>query len=186
LSVGGLNASSDADLPHQLRCGQAVRLPPTRTAGRPDCMVLFIHMPDLDGSEVQRRLAGSGLPIIFTTAVKDGQAAAVSVKVHSDYLRGFPLSRRGQTVARTKASRFFGPLPVAAFRDWLSSLCCGYSPFPYTLRVFHRFCHQACLPFASIVRSVYPGLRASTGAGIFGGCVPGSRVKKWAAIVLPG
>ncbi len=35
---------------------------------RPDCVVLDVQMPGLNGLEVQRRLAGSGLPIIFITA----------------------------------------------------------------------------------------------------------------------
>lgn len=35
---------------------------------RPDCVVLDIQMPGLNGLEVQRRLAGSGIPVIFITA----------------------------------------------------------------------------------------------------------------------
>ncbi|MCY0853874.1 response regulator transcription factor [Cupriavidus sp. D39] len=35
---------------------------------RPDCIVLDIQMPGLNGLEVQRRLAGSGIPVIFITA----------------------------------------------------------------------------------------------------------------------
>ncbi|MDW3684296.1 response regulator [Cupriavidus sp. CV2] len=37
-------------------------------AYRPDCVVLDIQMPGLNGLEVQRRLAGSGIPVIFITA----------------------------------------------------------------------------------------------------------------------
>lgn len=37
-------------------------------AYRPDCIVLDIQMPGLNGLEVQRRLAGSGIPVIFITA----------------------------------------------------------------------------------------------------------------------
>ena len=35
---------------------------------RPACIVLDIQMPGLNGLEVQRRLSGSGIPIIFITA----------------------------------------------------------------------------------------------------------------------
>jgi FixJ family two-component response regulator len=35
---------------------------------RPACIVLDIQMPGLNGLEVQRRLSGSGIPVIFITA----------------------------------------------------------------------------------------------------------------------
>jgi FixJ family two-component response regulator len=35
---------------------------------RPACIVLDVQMPGLNGLEVQRRLAGSGIPIVFITA----------------------------------------------------------------------------------------------------------------------
>ena len=35
---------------------------------RPDCVILDVQMPGSNGLEVQRRLAGSTLPIIFITA----------------------------------------------------------------------------------------------------------------------
>ncbi|RKE39465.1 response regulator receiver domain-containing protein [Paraburkholderia sp. BL23I1N1] len=38
---------------------------------RPDCVILDVQMPGLNGLEVQRRLAGRGLPIIFITAHDD-------------------------------------------------------------------------------------------------------------------
>jgi FixJ family two-component response regulator len=38
---------------------------------RPDCVILDVQMPGLNGLEVQRRLAGSGLPVIFITAHDD-------------------------------------------------------------------------------------------------------------------
>jgi FixJ family two-component response regulator len=38
---------------------------------RPDCVILDIQMPGLNGLEVQRRLAGSGLPVVFITAHDD-------------------------------------------------------------------------------------------------------------------
>ena len=38
---------------------------------RPDCVVMDVHMPGLSGLEVQQRLTGSGLPIIFITAFDD-------------------------------------------------------------------------------------------------------------------
>jgi FixJ family two-component response regulator len=37
----------------------------------PECVILDVQMPGLNGLEVQRRLAGSGLPIIFITAYDD-------------------------------------------------------------------------------------------------------------------
>jgi FixJ family two-component response regulator len=37
-------------------------------AYRPACVVLDIQMPGSNGLEVQRRLAGSGVPVIFITA----------------------------------------------------------------------------------------------------------------------
>jgi FixJ family two-component response regulator len=38
---------------------------------RPDCVILDVQMPGLSGLEVQRRLSGSGLPVIFITAHDD-------------------------------------------------------------------------------------------------------------------
>ncbi|WP_341317735.1 response regulator [Paraburkholderia sp. IMGN_8] len=38
---------------------------------RPDCVILDVQMPGLNGLEVQRRLAGSGIPVIFITAHDD-------------------------------------------------------------------------------------------------------------------
>jgi len=38
---------------------------------RPDCVILDIQMPGLNGLEVQRRLAGTGMPVIFITAHDD-------------------------------------------------------------------------------------------------------------------
>ena len=35
---------------------------------RPACVILDVQMPGLSGLEVQKRLAGSGIPIIFITA----------------------------------------------------------------------------------------------------------------------
>ncbi|KDP89290.1 response regulator transcription factor [Cupriavidus basilensis] len=35
---------------------------------RPGCVVLDVQMPGLNGLEVQRRLTGSGIPVIFITA----------------------------------------------------------------------------------------------------------------------
>jgi FixJ family two-component response regulator len=35
---------------------------------RPDCVILDVQMPGLNGLQVQQRLAGSGLPVIFITA----------------------------------------------------------------------------------------------------------------------
>jgi FixJ family two-component response regulator len=37
----------------------------------PDCVILDVQMPGLNGFEVQRRLMDSGLPIIFITAYDD-------------------------------------------------------------------------------------------------------------------
>ena len=38
---------------------------------RPDCLILDVQMPGLNGLEVQRRLSGSGIPVIFITAHDD-------------------------------------------------------------------------------------------------------------------
>ena len=38
---------------------------------RPDCVILDVQMPGLNGLEVQRRLSGSGIPIVFITAHDD-------------------------------------------------------------------------------------------------------------------
>jgi FixJ family two-component response regulator len=37
----------------------------------PGCVILDVQMPGLNGLEVQRRLSGSGLPVIFITAHDD-------------------------------------------------------------------------------------------------------------------
>ncbi|RKP43602.1 response regulator transcription factor [Trinickia fusca] len=38
---------------------------------RPDCVILDIQMPGMNGLEVQRRLGGSGMPVILITAYDD-------------------------------------------------------------------------------------------------------------------
>ncbi|MGF6754961.1 response regulator transcription factor [Paraburkholderia sp. GAS42] len=38
---------------------------------RPDCVILDVQMPGINGLEVQRRLSGSGIPVIFITAHDD-------------------------------------------------------------------------------------------------------------------
>ncbi|QBR02396.1 response regulator transcription factor [Paraburkholderia pallida] len=38
---------------------------------RPDCVILDIQMPGLNGLEVQQRLGGSGIPVILITAHDD-------------------------------------------------------------------------------------------------------------------
>jgi FixJ family two-component response regulator len=38
---------------------------------RPDCVILDVQMPGLNGLEVQPRLSGSGTPVIFITAHDD-------------------------------------------------------------------------------------------------------------------
>jgi FixJ family two-component response regulator len=38
---------------------------------RPDCVVMDVHMPGLSGLEVQRRLNGSGVPVIIITGYDD-------------------------------------------------------------------------------------------------------------------
>ncbi|MCC8403231.1 response regulator [Paraburkholderia sp. MMS20-SJTN17] len=38
---------------------------------RPGCVILDIQMPGTNGLEVQRRLSGSGIPVILTTAYDD-------------------------------------------------------------------------------------------------------------------
>lgn len=38
---------------------------------RPDCVVLDMRMPGLSGLEIQQRLSGSGLPVIFITGHDD-------------------------------------------------------------------------------------------------------------------
>ncbi|MFM0449287.1 response regulator [Paraburkholderia nemoris] len=35
---------------------------------RPDCVILDVQMPGINGLEVQRRLSGNGMPVIFITA----------------------------------------------------------------------------------------------------------------------
>ena len=37
----------------------------------PDCVILDVQMPGLNGLEVQRRLSGRGMPVIFITAHDD-------------------------------------------------------------------------------------------------------------------
>jgi FixJ family two-component response regulator len=43
----------------------------TKPSVQPDCVILDVQMPGLNGLEVQARLAGSGLPVIFITAHED-------------------------------------------------------------------------------------------------------------------
>jgi FixJ family two-component response regulator len=40
-------------------------------AYRPACVILDIQMPGINGLEVQRRLAGNGMPVILITAYDD-------------------------------------------------------------------------------------------------------------------
>lgn len=43
-------------------------------AYRPDCVILDVCMPDMDGVELQRRLAPTGLPLLFITAYDVSEA----------------------------------------------------------------------------------------------------------------
>jgi FixJ family two-component response regulator len=58
---------------------------------RPDCIVLDVQMPGLNGLDVQRRLAGSGVPIVFITAGDDpavreqALAAGASAYLHKPF-----------------------------------------------------------------------------------------------------
>src|ERR1700709_683032 len=63
---------------------------------RPACIVLDIQMPGSNGLEVQRRLAGSGIPVVFITAHDEtgvreqalaaGAAAPLRKPFHDDVL----------------------------------------------------------------------------------------------------
>src|SRR6266702_4701653 len=46
---------------------------------RPDCAILDVQMPGANGIEVQRRLAGSTLPVIFITAHDDAGVREASI-----------------------------------------------------------------------------------------------------------
>lgn len=49
--------------------------------GTPACLILALLLPDLDGLEIQSRLAGSGTPpIIFVTAHVDPVSVVRAVK----------------------------------------------------------------------------------------------------------
>lgn len=58
---------------------------------RPDCIVLDVQMPGINGLEVQRRLAGTGMPIVFVTAHDDpamrdaALAAGASAYLHKPF-----------------------------------------------------------------------------------------------------
>ena len=55
---------------------------------RPDCVILDVLMPGISGLEVQRRLAGRGLPIIIMTAHDDVTVRAQVLAAGAiDYLR---------------------------------------------------------------------------------------------------
>ena len=69
---------------------------------RPDCVILDILMPGIGGLEVQRRLAGRGLPVIIVTAHDDVTVRAQVLAAGAiDYLRkpfdGTALIRAVQT-----------------------------------------------------------------------------------------
>jgi FixJ family two-component response regulator len=46
-------------------------VPSSMPSYRPDCVILDVQMPGLNGLEVQRRLSGSGVSVIFITADDD-------------------------------------------------------------------------------------------------------------------
>jgi FixJ family two-component response regulator len=60
-------------------------------AWRPDCIVLDVQMPGINGLEVQKRLAGADVPIVFITAhddlaVRDAAlAAGASAYLHKPF-----------------------------------------------------------------------------------------------------
>ncbi|QCP52635.1 response regulator [Trinickia violacea] len=55
---------------------------------RPGCVILDIQMPGLNGLEVQRRLGGSGIPVILITAYDDvGVRAQALASGAAAYLR---------------------------------------------------------------------------------------------------
>ena len=51
------------------------------SAGQPACLVIDVHLGDMNGFQLQRRLAAQGFdaPIIFTTARDDAATAACAV-----------------------------------------------------------------------------------------------------------
>ncbi|WP_051154204.1 response regulator [Paraburkholderia graminis] len=58
----------------------------------PDCVILDVQLPGLDGLEVQRRLSGSGIPVIFITAHDD-----IEVREHALAAGAFAYLRVGCT-----------------------------------------------------------------------------------------
>lgn len=55
---------------------------------RPDCVILDILMPGTSGLDVQRKLAGSGMPVIIVTACDDSVVRTQVLAAGAvDYLR---------------------------------------------------------------------------------------------------
>src|SRR3954469_21270815 len=50
---------------------QLLQLLSSMPSYRPGCVILDVQMPGMNGLEVQRRLSGTGLPVIFITAHDD-------------------------------------------------------------------------------------------------------------------
>ncbi|MBO0719551.1 MAG: response regulator [Blastocatellia bacterium] len=55
--------------------------------GKTDCVILDVRMPGMNGLELQRRLIGRGIPVIFITSHEDEMARLQALKNGAvDYL----------------------------------------------------------------------------------------------------
>jgi two-component system LytT family response regulator len=104
----GLRAllAADRDVEVVAECGDGASAVETIRRTRPDIVFLDVQMPDVDGFDVLRALAGEPLPaVVFVTAYDKYALRAFDVHAVDYLLKPFHDERFAEALARAKARR---------------------------------------------------------------------------------
>jgi len=104
----GLRAllAGDRDVEVVAECGDGASAVETIRRTRPDIVFLDVQMPDVDGFDVLRELAGEPLPaVVFVTAYDKYALRAFDVHAVDYLLKPFHDERFAEALARAKARR---------------------------------------------------------------------------------